>query len=84
MNREEVIRMAKEAGVTPVNRAHLGMEPIWWSVTIEDIERFAALRDAAMKERCAKACESVCLNEHGKYREDSESHECAIAIRALP
>lgn len=46
MNREDIIRMAHEAGLLP--------NP---EVYIEDLERFAALVAATEREACAKVCE---------------------------
>ena len=46
MNREEIIRMAREAGFSE------------WAVrTPQDLERFAALVAAAEREECAKLVE---------------------------
>ena len=47
MNREQIIRMAREAGIGPV-------------YGYESIERFAALVAAAEREACAKAVEDYC------------------------
>ena len=55
----ELGRMAVEAGVVPVNRAHQHLEPIWWSVTAEDLERFAGLVAAAERDACKAACRAV-------------------------
>ena len=52
MNREDIIRMAREAGC---NEAAHPMNP--WSVTQEALERFAALVAAAEREACAKRVE---------------------------
>lgn len=46
MNRDDILRMAREAGFTEPN--HL-MNP--WSVSDEELERFAALVAAAERER---------------------------------
>ncbi len=47
MDREEIIRMAREAGIGPV-------------YGYESIERFAALVAAAECEECAKVVEDYC------------------------
>ena len=47
MDREQIIRMAREAGIGPV-------------YGYESIERFAALVAAAEREACAKAVEDYC------------------------
>ena len=57
MTKEELMALAQEAGVVPVNRAHLHLEPVWWSVTAEDLERFAALITGHEREECAKLCD---------------------------
>ena len=52
MTRDDIIRMAREAGC---NEAAHPMNP--WSVTQEALERFAALVAAAEREEWAKLCE---------------------------
>jgi predicted kinase len=52
MTRQEIIRMAAEAGVSPVNDQQIKFEgPMWLC-----LERFAALVAAAEREACAKVC----------------------------
>ena len=52
MTRDDIIRMAKEAGVSPVNNQQIKFEgPMWLC-----LERFAALVAAAEREACAKVC----------------------------
>lgn len=67
MNREDIIRMAREAGIGPV-------------YGYESIERFAALVFAAgadaEREACAKVVEDYC----GAW--DDEGYALATAIRA--
>ena len=46
MNREDIIRMAREAGFSE-----------WAVQTPQDLERFAALVAAAEREACAKVCD---------------------------
>jgi hypothetical protein len=46
MNREDIIRMAREAGLTEFG-----------GYTEQNIERFAALVAAAEREACAKVCD---------------------------
>jgi hypothetical protein len=53
MNREDIIRMAREAGFSDHS------SPEMWGVMVashEEIERFAALVAAAEREECAKLC----------------------------
>lgn len=69
MKREDVIRMAKEAGWTVlyITWAEPTGEPNWTPfkesmavpVTLEQVERFAAIVAAAERERCAKVCERI-------------------------
>ena len=81
MNREQIIRMAREAGL-----AYGSDEKPLGSVT-----RFAALVAAHEREACAKACEEVEsraeeLWDKFAYPEDqgmaSGARQCAAAIRA--
>ena len=54
MNREDIIRMAREAGFE-----RLGHTNNDWVCYPEDIERFAALVASAEREACAKVCEDA-------------------------
>lgn len=71
MKRDDIIRMAREAGMlVPQYRDH-----------IEHLERFAALAAAAEREACAKASESQIdrwVDDRARYA----ASECAAAIRA--
>ena len=68
MNREDIIRMAREAGFN-VEKGYLlritGID--------EDLERFAALVASAEREACAKICE-----EHSTWT----GRMCAETIKA--
>ena len=66
MNREDIIRMAREAGL--VN----------WEATAyaNELERFAALVASAEREACAKAVENYC----GAW--DDQGYALANTIRA--
>jgi hypothetical protein len=73
MTREDIIRMAREAGLTVCRDE--------W-VFGEMLERFAALVAAAEREACARICDAV-----QKKNEDDgawlwEAKNCAAAIRA--
>lgn len=70
MNREEITRMAREAGFVGMDGDHGALR------------RFAALVAAAENEACAKMCEQRITNEPGMRREDYENRQCAAAIRA--
>jgi hypothetical protein len=76
MNREEIIRLAREAGCSPfefgVTIAH-----------VEDLGRFAALVAAAARAEEREACARVCDELSDKHTwEGSYADECAQAIRA--
>ena len=74
MNREDVIRMAREAwGEGAVYRFD---SPKHWPEVEEMFVRFAALVAAAEREACAKVCEA-----EGE-RVDASWVSCAAAIRA--
>jgi len=66
MNRDDIIRMAREAGIGWLERAE-GIS--------EFLERFANLVAAAEREACAKMCEA-----EGE-RVDASWVSCAFAIR---
>ena len=74
MNREDIIRMAQEAGfggggfVMPTHAGHITHE----------LERFAALVASAEREACAKVCETLELPEWP----DKVRQPLAQAIRA--
>jgi hypothetical protein len=58
MTRDDIIRMAQEAGMikmTTPSGADLGD---WWGVDMPDIERFAKLVAAFEREECAKVCDA--------------------------
>ena len=81
MNRENIIRMAREAGFN-VEQGYLlritGID--------EDLERFAALVASAEREACAEICDGFYLSWidiQGRYEFMGEgASECAGAIRA--
>ena len=54
MTQDDIIRMAREAGVTDPT---LGECVTDYGDATEDLERFAALVAAAEREACAKVCE---------------------------
>ena len=67
MTREDIIRMAREAG-----KVRPGVE----YMPLEVFERFAALVAAAEREACAKACDKL-----GDEYADANPADCAFAIR---
>ena len=71
MTREEIIRMAREAGFDPHDMSDD------FTCNLEDIERFAALAVAAEREACAKVVEAI--ERNGAW---VTKQEAAAAIRA--
>ena len=81
MTKDEIIRMAREAcDPDQVDAWQNG----FWTLTQEELERFAALVAAAEREACAKVCD----DKHHAWRWDdkpdsaSGPRDCAAAIRA--
>ena len=74
MTRDDIIRMAKEAGLALSSFCR-------WSAYSDDLERFAALVAAAEREACAKVCESESA-KLGQSREALAIGVCAAAILA--
>lgn len=66
MNREDIIRMAKEAGWQYADGDD-GYNPLW---------RFAALVAAAEREACAAVCDKL-----GDEYADANPADCAFVIR---
>jgi len=76
MNREDIIRMAREAGFN-VEQGYLlritGID--------EDLERFAALVMSAEREACAKLCDLAMLQNQeaiNELEEDEHIAQCFI------
>lgn len=77
MNREDIIRMAREAECSETFGADV------FAFTVEELERFAALVAAAEREACAKVCEDIPLPKDSKALTHGPTIErCAAAIRA--
>jgi hypothetical protein len=70
MNRDDIIRMAREAGISKP----WDQEPVRW----ETLERFAALVAAAEREACAALCDKIADDDgfEGGYAD-----YCAVSIR---
>lgn len=73
MNREDIIRMAREAGAA-VGKPTPDAPEIIFSQCM-DVERFAALVASAEREACAKMCDYL-------WEDDYSAYACADAIRA--
>ena len=70
MNRDDIIRMAREAGISKP----WDQEPVKW----ETLERFAKLVAEAEREACAKVCDK--LSDEDGF-EGGYADRCAFAIR---
>jgi hypothetical protein len=89
MNQEDIIRMVREAGWSGIYTQWREPDgsPDWTPVkesltvpvTMEQIERFAALVAAAEREACAKVCDVLAV--HPEYASDI-TKVAAQAIRA--
>ena len=75
MNRDDIIRMAREASNTPID--HHATPELFGA---NQLERFAALVAATEREECARVCEARFMGDLN--REDMEARRCAAAIRA--
>jgi len=74
MNRDDIIRMAREAGWTEYSLLH--------AVELQRLETFAALVAAAEREACAKVCDKVECGAGMMIEERHTANECARKIRA--
>ena len=54
MNRDDIIRMAREAGMSEGLPAEDDLPAVWTPISTAELERFAALVAAAEREECAK------------------------------
>lgn len=79
MTRDEIIRMAREAGIGVKDDS---LVPVW-HLSIKHLKRFAALVAAAEREACAVAAWSTGMGLHMKAHDAREiGSACAAAIRA--
>jgi hypothetical protein len=84
MTNEDIVRMAREAGIGLVEGASLV------AFHMSDLERFAALVAAAEREECAKVCEEDLRDEYMRQDRPVQDEvmllaaiaDCAAAIRA--
>jgi hypothetical protein len=77
MTRDDIIRMAREAGAY-APKYPIGPHDVQFSKA--SLERFAALVADAEREACAVLCEDLTLAHPG--RADLTADQCAAAIRA--
>lgn len=82
MSRDDIIRMAREAGFGPA---------VAWPEFLPPFERFAALVAAHEREECAKVCDDVSLQAVTAWKlayqpqdqgREMGADDCAAAIRA--
>ena len=87
MTRDDIIAMAREAGLLPEKSNIAYQHPMYEFY----IERFAALVAVAEREACAKVCEELLERPsgyqgrwegYGKFKTQMTGQECAAAIRA--
>lgn len=76
MNREQIIRMAREAANGGIPRETVRE---CYMLHAEELERFATLVAAAEREECAKLCESLFDPDDDSC---NEADLCVAAIRA--
>lgn len=62
MNSEDIIRMAREAGMIGTGDAGNELERLYREAILDALPRFANLVAAAEREECAKVCENDCGN----------------------
>jgi hypothetical protein len=82
MNREDIIRMAREAGFRDTTTPVVALGVSW-----EQVQRFAALVASAEREACAKVCEGLGVHPalnvfNGGPEWYKHGKDCAAAIRA--
>ena len=88
MNRDDIIRMAKEAGFNQILATNAGAD-VWIDdgFYVEEMERFAALVAAAEREACAEVCErlpetfKIAADEFDYQAEMPTAENYAAAIR---
>jgi hypothetical protein len=88
MTRDDIIRMAREAGFVRVVATHAdGSSTTTTVAPIEELERFAALVAAAEREQCERLCDDLERKKWETITTGGEltgvsARDCAAAIRA--
>jgi len=77
MTRDDIIKLMQQACDFDKKPA---FHNDFWTVTQEELERFANLVAATEREACAKVCDARYTGDNN--REDMEARRCAAAIRA--
>ena len=80
MNRDDIIRMAREAGWRVDSEGEV-LEGDGWHIQTDIVERFAALVAAAEREACAKVCEEWL---HGEWHNQGVIAALMIRERGAP
>lgn len=78
MNRDDIIRMAQEAGWRVDSEGEV-LEGDGWHIQTDIVERFAELVAAAEREECAKICGKVA--DSVSYESSKSAMQCYEAIR---
>jgi uncharacterized protein (DUF2126 family) len=67
MTRDDIIRLAREAGFVRVVATHADGSLTTTVAPIEELERFAALVAAAEREACAQLCDRITWSNEAKF-----------------
>ena len=67
MTRDDIIRMAREAGFVRVVATHADGSLTTTVAPIKELERFAALVAEAERETCAQVCDRITWSNEGKF-----------------
>jgi hypothetical protein len=59
MTRDDIIRMAREAGIEYSKNLNQMVSPYCDGVHMDELEKFINLVEAAEREACAKMCEAI-------------------------
>jgi hypothetical protein len=84
MTRDDIIRMAREAGIEHHENVDEMRSPFCDGVWFEDFEHFASLIAAAEREECAILCDAIssAAEMNGNMPRMATANDCADAIRA--
>lgn len=86
MTRDDILRMAREAGFQDRDGTIRTMHSSGaWVGINEELERFAALAAAAERDECAKVCKDEMIEEdqcNDDVAYNAGCFDCAAAIRA--
>ena len=77
MTREDIIRMAREAGIVAIHAEGATN----WAEEVDALERFAALVAAAEREACAMVCDAASEPRRGYGQTDEQWAASTLAER---